>query len=101
MQLSCKNGVTADPVRLEMVDCILKKPTGEFVEYDGPLIRRHNPQGGVARFEMEPELGPYEVRWFAQREGQHFREIARKKFSIPGTTVGGDVPLPQTVIGST
>jgi hypothetical protein len=95
VQLSCKSGLTADPVRLEVVECLLKKPSKKIVEYPGPLIRRHNPQGWVARFQTEPEPGHYEVRWFAQREGQHFREIARKKFSIPSATLEDDAPQPQ------
>ena len=95
VQLSCKQGLTADPVRLELVECLLKKPSGEIVEYPGPLIRRHSPQGWVARFQMEPEPGRYEVRWSAQREGQHLREIARKKFSIPSATLGDDAALSQ------
>jgi hypothetical protein len=94
VQLRCKEGVTADPVRLERIECLLEKPSGEIVENDGPLTCRHSPQGWVADFHLEPEPGRYKVRWSAQREGQRWREIARTTFQIEAPTRRVPPPAP-------
>jgi hypothetical protein len=89
-QLSCKRATGGHPTELGRIVCLLKKPSGEIVEYKGALERRHNPYGAVARFQMQPEPGVYQVRWSAAREGQQLHEIAREKFLIPSAIVGDD-----------
>lgn len=87
-QLSCKKA-TGDyhPMELDHIECLLKGPSGEIVEYKGSLEERHDPNGVVALFRMEAEPGSYEVRWSATPGGQRLHEIARKKFSIPALSL--------------
>jgi hypothetical protein len=81
-QLSCKAGIVADPSHLGAIECLLRKPSGELVTYNGPLMPRHNPYGVTARFQMEPEVGIYKCRWSATREDERLHEIARGKFEV-------------------
>jgi hypothetical protein len=94
VQLSCKQGLMADPVRLELIECLLEKPSGEIVENNGSMTRRDSPLGWIARFHLEPEPGRYKVRWSAQREGQRLREIARTTFQIEAPTQPTPSPAP-------
>jgi hypothetical protein len=78
-----RKDMPADPSHLGAVECLLKTPAGEIIDYDGRLEPRRNPYGLIARFPIEPEPGVYEARWSVAREGQRLHEVARVKTVWP------------------
>ena len=84
-ELRCRQGIVpADPSHLGTVECWVKTPAGNVARYSGELVRRHDPNGLVARMSLDHEPGSYEVRWYAAREGEGLREVTRDHRRING-----------------
>lgn len=54
------------------------------LQFPGELHLLSDPPGLMAFVGGEPEAGRYEVRWYAAREGEKLREVARKRLKIKG-----------------
>lgn len=82
-ELRCKEDVApADPLHLGAVECWVKTPSGTVVRNRNRAQLLGEPPGLMAFISAEPELGPYEVRWYAAREGERWREVARKRLRV-------------------
>ena len=80
--LRCKDGVVpADPGFLGEVELWVKPPGGKARKNAGePVPHVHALQSWV-RFDSLP-AGRYEARWYAAREGEQWRELARGSITL-------------------
>jgi hypothetical protein len=77
----------ADLATLSKGECVLRLPNGQIAS-PGGFTGRGNPDGTVARFDLTPAEGVYEVRWYAARGRPRLQEVARFK----GTLEPGKMP---------
>jgi hypothetical protein len=83
LELRCRPDVVpADPLHLGETECWIKTPAGHVLRVQGHKQAVEEPNGLMVFAHTEREAGRYEVRWYAAREGEKWREIARHKFHI-------------------
>lgn len=86
--LLCRNEeVPADPARLGAVECIVKRPSGEFDRTDALPPFPGKRHGLIATgIRGSSEAGTYEVRWYATEHRARLHEVARMRLTGPWST---------------
>lgn len=88
LQLVCKTEVPVDPNLLGAMECIMRRPEGEFERTDMFAPRPGRPIGLlVTGLRVGPDgnaMGGCEVRWYATEHRAHLHEVARHRFDGPG-----------------
>lgn len=100
--LLCRNeDVPADPSRLGAVECIVKRPSGEFDRTDAlPPFPGRWPHGLIATgIRGLGQAGNYEARWYATEHRARLHEVARMPLTGPVSTGQAPTQGPEGASG--